>query len=111
MPGPCAAATGSAPGGDRVAGAATPGNSPAALPAGDEQREDVEGEEDAQAEEHAAHIGLRWTEPGQALRGSGSPGDRLRGPQQSPAPPKQPLPGLQVMVGDTITSSIFCRLC
>lgn len=53
----------------RGSGAAAPGSSPAALPAGDEQREDVEGEEDAQAEEHAAHVGLRCTEPGQALRG------------------------------------------
>lgn len=44
-------------------------NSPAALPAGDEQREHVEGQEDAQAEEHAPHVGFRCAEPGQALSG------------------------------------------
>lgn len=81
------APTGSAPRGDRVAGAAMPGNSPAALPAGDGHGEDVEGEEDAQAEEHAAHIGLRCAEPGQVLRGSGSPRGPATGPLRSPAPP------------------------
>lgn len=100
-------------GGDRVARPAMPGNSPAALPAGDEQCEDVEGEEDAQAEEHAADIGFRCAEPGQALRESSTPGELPRDPLWSPAPPSpsRPLPGLQVMAGDTVTSSIFCRLC
>lgn len=63
------------PMGSAPRGAAAPGHSPAALPAGDEQREDVEGEEDAEAEENTAHIGLGCAEPGQALSGAGTSGD------------------------------------
>lgn len=85
-------------------------HSPAALPAGDEQREDVEGEEDAEAEENTAHVGLGCAEPGQALSRSGTSGDLPWVPTEHPQPP-QSLPDSQVMAGDTITSSIFCRLC
>lgn len=69
--------------------AVTAGHPPAALPAGDDQREDVEGEEDAEAEEHAAHIGIRCAEPGRAIRGW-PPRDLPQGPLRSQAPPTAP---------------------
>lgn len=56
-------------------GEVAPGHSPAALPAGDEQCEDVEGEEDAEAEENTAYVGFGCAEPGQALSGGGTLGD------------------------------------
>lgn len=54
------------------------GTSPAVLPAGDEHRDDVEGQEDAEAEEHAAHVRLRCRES----QGEQQP--------QVPAPPSSP---------------------
>lgn len=74
------------PMGSAPRGAVTPGHSPAALPAGNEQREDVEGEEDAEAEEHTAHVGLGCAEPGQALSRGGTSGDLPRVPAEPSTP-------------------------
>lgn len=69
------------------------GHSPAALPAGDEQCEDVEGEEDAEAEENTAHVGFSCAEPGQALSEGGTSGDLPWVPTEPSTPSPSRLTG------------------